>query len=149
MSNCYKSSNNKHFNAPPRMSDGRHFTDYRPNCHLNNSVKLENQIPNSYDYRLFLIRNADKLMDLNRKQSTIMNGSYECKKPYNQGTMLPEQDIVVCNTQTCNVKHNYDNGLGLGREYANPNNMSECLQSYSSPPMNLNSNTCVPMNIRV
>ena len=27
MSSCCKTSNNKYFNAPPLMSDGRHFTD--------------------------------------------------------------------------------------------------------------------------
>ena len=27
---CYKTSNNRFFNATSRMSDGRNFTDYRP-----------------------------------------------------------------------------------------------------------------------
>ena len=48
------------------MSDGRHFTDYRPNCFLNARIQTENGIPNSYDMRLFLTRNADKLIELNR-----------------------------------------------------------------------------------
>ena len=25
---CYRTTNNKFFTAPPRMADGRHFTDY-------------------------------------------------------------------------------------------------------------------------
>ena len=29
---CYKTSNNKYSDCPPRMADGRHFTDFRPNC---------------------------------------------------------------------------------------------------------------------
>ena len=59
----------------------------------------------------------DSLMDLNRKQSFIKNGNFYCKEPYEQGTMLPEQDKIVCNSQTCDVIHNYDDGIGLGRQY--------------------------------
>ena len=40
MSNiCKKTSNNKYFNCPPRMDDGRHFTDYRPNDRVNNLIR--------------------------------------------------------------------------------------------------------------
>ena len=42
--NCYRTSNNKFFNAPPRMADGRHFTDYRPSCDANSSVRNNQQI---------------------------------------------------------------------------------------------------------
>ena len=44
MNSCYKTSNNKYFKCPPRMDDGRHFTDYRPNCHVNNLVRANNKI---------------------------------------------------------------------------------------------------------
>ena len=39
---CHKTSDNKHFDCPPRMDDGRHFTDYRSNCHINNLVRSNN-----------------------------------------------------------------------------------------------------------
>ena len=42
--NCYRTSNNKFFNAPPRMADGRHFTDYRPSCDANSSVRNNQNI---------------------------------------------------------------------------------------------------------
>jgi hypothetical protein len=143
MSSCYRTNDNKYSNAPPKMADGRHFTDYRPNCFLNNRIQVENDITNSYDMRLFLTRNAEKLMELNKKNSYVMNGSIECKKPYNQGTMLPEESKVVCNSQTCKVVHNYDNGLGMGRMYVE-GELPECLQSFNSPPMNLDNNQCSP-----
>ena len=60
---CYRTSNNKHFTAPPRMADGRHFTDYSPNCNLNMSIKNDNSIGNSYEYRQFLLNNGNKLMN--------------------------------------------------------------------------------------
>ena len=86
---CYRTSNNKYFQAPPRMDDSRHFTDYRPDCHVNNLIKNDNKVFNSYEYRLFLTRNAEKLMDANRQYAFLKNGVSECKMPYNQGTMLP------------------------------------------------------------
>ena len=61
MSSCFRTSNNFYASAPPRMADGRHFTDYRPNCHLNNRIQTENQVSNSYEYRMFLTRNASDL----------------------------------------------------------------------------------------
>ncbi len=70
---CYKASNNKYFNCPPRMDDGRHFTDYRPNCHVNNLVRSNNATLNSHEYRMFLTHNAGKLMDLNRTYTTQKN----------------------------------------------------------------------------
>ena len=47
MSTCYKTSDNKFMDCPPRMADGRHFTDYRPNCHTNNLLRADNNIGNS------------------------------------------------------------------------------------------------------
>ena len=71
MSSCYKTSNNKFFNAPPRMSDGRHFTDYRPSYELNMKISADNELDDSYKYRQFLIDNGEKLMDINKKHSFI------------------------------------------------------------------------------
>ena len=52
---CYKACNNKHFNCPPRMDDGRHFTDYRPNCHVNNLVRGNNAVLNSHEFEILRI----------------------------------------------------------------------------------------------
>ena len=45
MSRCHP-SNNKYFDCPPRMSDGRNFTDYRPSCDVNNAYLNQKQILN-------------------------------------------------------------------------------------------------------
>ncbi len=63
MSLCYKTTNNKYFNCPPRMDDGRHFTDYRPNCFLNNLLAGNNNLQNSFELRTFLTNNAVDLMN--------------------------------------------------------------------------------------
>jgi len=142
--NCYRTSNNKHFTAPPRMDDARHFTDYRPNCHVNNLVRNNNDVFNSFDYRLFLTRNAEQLMDINRKHAYLKNGVSDCKQPYNQGTMLPEKYKVVCDTQNCRRVLNNEDGLGDGRVYSEE--PAPCLQTFKAPPLNLEVNKCTPPN---
>ena len=50
--------------------DGRAFTDYRPNCVMNEEIKKSNQITNSFEYSKFLQMNAEKIMDNNRVKVT-------------------------------------------------------------------------------
>ena len=45
---CDKTSNNKFFNCPPRMSDGRHFTDYRPSIYVNDLVRYSNNVMSNF-----------------------------------------------------------------------------------------------------
>ena len=124
MSDCYRTSDNKYNDAPPRMSDGRHFTDYRPSCDVNNMIIRDNNIVNSFDGRLFLQRNADEIMNINKKDACMKNCSRECEGDVKtdlvegfQSTMLPERFKQVCNESTCEVVENDPNGIGLGREY--------------------------------
>lgn len=116
---CYKTSNNKYFNCPPRMADGRHFTDYRPNCHVNNLLRANNKLYNSFQYRKFLTDNADNLMNINRAYACQKNCCGPCVKPYEQGTMLPLQSEVTCNENVCDVNVINPDGLGQGRNYSN------------------------------
>ena len=80
---CYKTTNNKYFNCPPRMADGRHFTDYRPSCDVNNLIIANTGTLSSFDYRMYLIENAEKLMDINRMYTVEKNACGPCKEPYN------------------------------------------------------------------
>lgn len=141
---CYKTSNNKHFKCPPRMDDGRHFTDYRPNCHVNNLMRSNNVTPNSFQYRQFLTHNATKLMDLNRTYTTQKNGCGPCKKPYHQGTMLAEQSVKSCNANSCNTQVVNKNGLGQGRQYSNED--VACKGWPEALPVNQPYNCCAKSN---
>ena len=140
MSDCYKTSNNKYFNCPPRMADGRHFTEYRPGCHIENSIRSENNINNGYQYRLFLTQNANALMESNRAYACQKNCCGPCKKPYETGTMLPEETRVKCDGNQCETIFNQKGGLGQGRIYSEhkydllPENM----------PVNQKNNYCTP-----
>ena len=57
-----KVPNNKYQNCPALMADGRHFTDYRPSCFTNGDLITQGNIKSSYDYRRYLINNAEKIM---------------------------------------------------------------------------------------
>ena len=138
--NCYRTSNNKFFNAPPMMADGRNFTDYRPQCDVNNGLINENKIPNSHEYRMFLTQNGEKLMAVNTKHNYAKNGIFKCKEPYEIGTMLPEAQRVLCNEKTCSVLDVDKNGLGLGRQYSKePNGL---LDPFKQCPQVLDDNKC-------
>ena len=112
--NNHWASNNKYFDCPPRMADGRHFTDYRPNCDLNNKGDL-----NSNEYRNHLIRDAEKIMKSNKDLMCEKNCCGVCMEPYNVGTMLPEKTKIVCNAKGCSKIMNNQDGLGQGRIYTN------------------------------
>ena len=114
---CYKASDNKHFDCPARMADGRHFTDYRPNCHLNNNLRTNNNLQNTFDYRRFLQQRGGELMDFNRSVAYETNGCGNCKEPYHTNTMLPEQTRLYCDKNGCKATVVDPNGLGQGRCY--------------------------------
>lgn len=112
---CYKTSDNKHFGCPPRMADGRHFTDYRPHCYVDNMLIAENSINNSFNYRNFLQQNATQLMQMNRQYTCTKNCCTPCTE--GNGTMLPEADKFVYDKNNGRLMSNDPNGLGTGREY--------------------------------
>jgi hypothetical protein len=59
---CYKTSDNKHFGCPSRMADGRHFTDYRPHCYVDNLIIAENGINNSHATKI-AVHHVNKEME--------------------------------------------------------------------------------------
>jgi hypothetical protein len=53
------------------MSDSRAFTNFLPNCELNNSIQKKYNINNAQEYRIFLQKNATNLMsDMIKCEST-------------------------------------------------------------------------------
>lgn len=113
---CERPSNNQYFNCPPRMSDGRHFTDYRPRCAQQYQDKITNKLMRSYDQRLYLTENAEEIMKTNARNSYMMNRCGPCVEPYDQGTMVPEFEEQTCDANTCSFSVNDPYGVGLGRK---------------------------------
>ena len=59
---CYGASNNIHFDSPPLMSDGRNFATWIPACKVNDNIRKSSGIKSNYEYRQYLIKNADRLI---------------------------------------------------------------------------------------
>lgn len=121
---CSRFSENRHFDCPPRMSDGRMFTDYSARCDVNfvKSLQESGQALDSYGYRQYLLNNADSLMDEIRNDVYMKAKCGPCVEPVMRGTMLEEKEIDVCNDRTCTRKlTGKSNGIGLGRWYGDEN----------------------------
>ncbi len=113
---CARPSSNRQFNCPPRMDDGRHFTDHRPRC-VSNFMFPKDVPMNSFEYRQYLQTNADSLITNARLDAYKKNACGPCVEPYDIGTMLPEQNMMECDASTCKFIINDQNGVGLGRRY--------------------------------
>jgi len=128
MSTCYKTSDNKFSGCPPRMADGRHFTDYRPSCHINDLVKADNEISNSFQYRQFLQQNGSQLMDRHRQLACEKNCCLPCSETKEgfESTALPEKYMFVTDGSVAKMVLNDPNGVGTGRKYYTNNMTQEC-----------------------
>ena len=75
---CNRTSDNRYFDCPPRMSDGRHFTDYNhPKLREYDMMHLNN-LKNNNTYRSMLLDNASKIMAINRNISSERNACGPC-----------------------------------------------------------------------
>lgn len=145
MSSCFKTSDNKHLQCPPRMSDGRHFTDYRPSTSINDLIRADNNLSNSLQYRVFLQQNADALMDRQRQIACQLNccGPCSSKESFDVGTMVPEQYMFVTDGNTTKYVLNNVNGIGTGRVYNTyPQPDGDCKNLPSAWPTNTSQNQC-------
>ena len=101
-------SDNVNFDFPSKMSDGRTFTDYRPNCLMNNLIS---QNKDSFQYRYFLTNNAHKVASGN---SQLMEKVNAYKGPITPE--VPTQTIQNCTDGFCHFRPDKQNGIGLARE---------------------------------
>lgn len=61
-------------------ADGRAFTSYYPSCQVNKDIQQQHGITNSYDYRMFLQRNATTLMNQDR-EFALKKNNLTCNCP--------------------------------------------------------------------
>ena len=121
MNNTYnKTSNNKYFDAPARMDDARTFTDYRTSSSVDDMIRYSNNVMSNYEYRQFLINNADEIMDINRKYTQDKVGTSGCNaKP------VPFYSTCDVNSTYSKCSVTNSNGVGL-------NNVVNQVESFSN-----------------
>jgi hypothetical protein len=105
---CNKTSNNKHFDCPARMDDGRVFTDYRPSTTVDDMIRYSNNVMSSYEYRQFLINNANNIMSVNNNYTKEKVGCNSCD--YQE---VPFQTICNVNDKYSRCKMVNQNGVGI------------------------------------
>lgn len=101
------------------MDDGRHFTSYVSRCVLNNSAAGSNTM-NSYEYRMYLQHNAEKIMKDNQN---VAGNNNKCKDSFEfneDGTMAPELNKFQCDANVCALNNNNPKGIGTGRNFNVP-----------------------------
>ena len=92
-----------------RMSDGRAFTDYNPNCLLNKGLagKMD-----SYEYRQSLIKNAQDILLKNDKR---LDEIFSCKG-CNKAIIPTEKFVQSCTGGNCMIDQISENGVGIRQE---------------------------------
>ena len=117
MNNCNKTSNNKYFDCPARMDDGRTFTDYRPSCSVDDMIRYSNNVMSSYEYRQFLIHNADNIMNVNMQYTVDKVGMSNCNAPE-----IPFKTVCDVNKQYAKCSPTNLNGIGIKNIITKENN---------------------------
>lgn len=124
MSSCKSCEGpNTKITCPSRMHDARAFTDYRPRCAVNaelfQQVNSAGMVHSSYESRMYLQRNAEKVMNDNRANAIKhIAPCAPCNRPFSDpGTMAPERYIVKCNGVSCSRTEVNPRGIGDGRSY--------------------------------
>lgn len=101
------------------MDDGRHFTSYVSRCVLNNNAAGSNAM-NSYEYRMYLQHNAEKIMKDNQSVAGDNNKCNPCFDFNEDGTMAPELNKFQCDANVCTLNNNNPAGIGTGRNFNVP-----------------------------
>lgn len=96
---CEAGCDNNYYNCPPRMADGRHFTDYRTRCAVNYDSQPKPM--SAYDYRMYLTEHAEEILNKNRDLAQRKNSCEPC-----QGSKALKADNVIakCNKRTCSYE---------------------------------------------
>ena len=102
-----KIPDNFHKDFPARMSDGRFITDYHPNCSMNLSAQKN---MSSWQYKLFLTRNASQIMDSIRDFNHKRYGCENCNDP---SIPLQNQYLQDCTNYACHISEVNPKGVGL------------------------------------
>ena len=102
-----KIPDNFHKDFPARMSDGRFITDHYPNCAMNLSAQKN---MSSWQYKLFLTRNASEIMNSIRDFNHKKYGCDNCNDP---SIPLQNQYLQDCTNYACHISEVNPKGVGL------------------------------------
>lgn len=120
---CYSGSNNIHSNFPPIMDDGRNYAKWQPSAVINNEIRKNEGIQTNWDYRQYLSKNAEQIMNYN--QNEACNEFCACPAKYNDPSLTPlgEKMLQNRNEGPFLYKSSSDKSMPFGYENSNLKNL--------------------------
>jgi hypothetical protein len=103
---CYSGSNNIHFKSPPIMSDGRNYATWQSGATINENIRKKEGITQNWEYRKYLIENADKIIKQN--QIGACDNCGDCKVNINDNTNYPKSPFIYTDTNTKTQPYGYE-----------------------------------------
>ena len=100
---CYAGSNNIHFNYPPIMNDGRNYASWQPGATINQEIRANANIKSNWDYRNYLMKNADSIIKTNQLESCNNCGCCPANDS-NEPMIGPKQGNTPFLYQSCTSK---------------------------------------------
>lgn len=104
---CYSGSNNIHFESPPIMNDGRNYASWQPGAVINNEIKKKTGIKSNWQYRKYLIDNADGIIKYNQTEACNETGS--CPGNYANNGKGPNTPYLYSSCTSKEQPYGYNN----------------------------------------
>ena len=100
----YSGSDNQYTNFPPKMSDGRNFSKAQQPIELDEIIQSSTNNNNNWNYRHYLINNADSIIELNQRYACGNNninfekgnnteGSFIFAQPFTENTKFTPNNL--------------------------------------------------------
>ena len=104
---CYNGSNNIHFDFPPIMMDGRNYASWLPGAKINEEIRKSQNIQTNWDYRKYMIANADNI--IKRNQIEACDQCCSCPARYGNGESVPNTPYLYKSCVDSTNPYGYEN----------------------------------------
>ena len=111
---CYSGSNNIYFGSPPLMTDGRNYASWQPEAVINKTLQEKSGINSNWEYRKYLVDNADSIMKFNQVESCDQCCS--CPAVYGNNQPIPRTPYLFKSCTDSTQPYGYENS-NLKKEY--------------------------------
>jgi len=111
--------------CPLKMADGRYFTNYETRCardaYLNDLLTKNNIVNSSYEQRLFLQKNSEMIIEMERKRA--FDALFPCvvgkdSKLINEtNKQMDNKYMINCDGVSCKTSMVNQDGLGTTKNF--------------------------------
>jgi hypothetical protein len=145
MSRCWRTTDNRHWDSPARMSDGRIFTDWRSSCRINSDLAERARVSaGTFQYTEMLQKTHGAVSQRGEAEARATTGdSWGLRY-----TPPPPKELIVTEARigTTLLETGAPDGIGVavsGRGWVRSETMGRRSQDPNTP-----GSVCAPMSIR-